>query len=62
MAETLSALGRAAGDDPASTAQAFLALETVFPRALAADPTFRGAVIAAYAKLAEGRIDEVLAL
>jgi fructuronate reductase len=59
MAETLLALGREPGD-PTETVARFLALETVFPPALAADPAFRAAVTEAYALIAEGRLGEVL--
>ena len=58
LAETLSALGRAAGDDPAAS---FLALEAVFPPALAGETRFRAAVIQAYASLAVGGMTEILA-
>jgi hypothetical protein len=39
----------------------FLALAAVFPPTLAADPRFRGAVMAAHCALAAGRLAELLA-
>ena len=45
------------GDQPGR----FLALEAVFPRRLATDPRFVGAVTDAHRALAAGRLAEVLA-
>lgn len=50
LADTLAALGRSLGGDPAADVAAFLALEAVFGP-LAAEPRFAGALRQAYAAL-----------
>ena len=51
MGETLLDLGRRLTGEPAADVDALLALSAVFPPALAADPRYRAAVAAAYARL-----------
>lgn len=47
LADRLTAIGLACSGDPAADVDRFLRLETVFPRALAADPAVRAALAAA---------------
>ena len=51
LADRLAEIGRACTGEAASDVERFLALETVFPQALAADPRFRAALVAGYAAL-----------
>jgi fructuronate reductase len=53
LAGRLAKLGLACNGDAAHDVPLFLALETVFPPALAAEPVFRDAVTKAYARLPE---------
>ena len=58
LADVIAAIAQApVGDQPGR----FLALEAVFPRRLATDPRFVGAVTDAHRALAAGRLAEVLA-
>jgi fructuronate reductase len=58
LADTIAAIAQA---PEAKHCARFLALETVFPPALAADPRFVETVARAHADLAAGRLAEVLA-
>ncbi len=62
LAPSLEALGREAGGEPEAVVEAFLNLASMFPPDLAADPRFRGAVVASYARLAQGEVRSVLAI
>lgn len=53
LAASLAKIGKACGGDPAQDTARFLALEAVFPPALAADARFAEAVAAAYGRLPE---------
>ena len=58
LAERIDAIARAPADRRPAL---FLALDTVFLRALCADPRFRSSVIAAHRAIDLGRFDELLA-
>ncbi len=61
LAGRLADLHARHGDDVASLVRAFLAVEDVFPPALAAEPRFTEAVVDAYTTLTKQGLDGALA-